>query len=1464
MTTVGTQNESTRLIWLEAVLKKLPAGLRLLDAGAGERQFAKFCSHLEYVAQDFAAYNGQGDGKGLQMGSWDQTQLDIVSDITAIPEPNASFDVILCVEVFEHLPDPIAALREFSRLLRTGGQLIITAPFCSLTHFAPYHFYSGFNRYFYEIHLPTQGFQIVELVANGNFFEYISQEIRRIPFMLENYTKETIQNDDSLALNSVLEMLEGVAVKGQNSAELLCFGYHILAVKQSGTSTQGLIDADTISPLSPENSSQLSFNSIEQDLHKDLSPQTLNTIVFSKDRSCQLELFLRSVKIFFKDWQKCQFTVLYTYSDPIYQQGYERLKVIHPEFTYICEQDYHQPFKQCLLNLIQNTCPYTVFFVDDNVFRYPFDLNSDAFRIFQKDESIISLSLRLSPNITYSYSTNRPASPPNFEPSLVWNWQTMPPDNDWGYPMSLDGHVFRTEQIRPLIECAEFYNPNLLEAQLAASPLDLPNMICYPHCRIVNIPANRVQSTHTNRHGNLMTPAELNREFLNGKIISLKSVLDLQNIAVHQEVSFQLRTSLKRSAKPRISILVFSQNQSYALPQIVENLLAQTYQDFEIIVVDQGSTDDTQAVAEALISAYPNDRIQLLHFENTEPAAHDRALTSAVGEYKLCLDAGQVVSSTLLTEYLNLIEALPSKEIEPLILSKFYEWQKTQGELERSQCQLQSHLRQTHAGLEQSIQEVQQNRIESQAQQAQLKQAWGEVAQLGAQLQQARNQREQIKSQLGLTQNKLIHAHSTINSMESSKLWKLRSRWFKLRHLIGIENDEQGLSPGTILNGLRATLKKIVSQPMQQQAWFPDKPLVSVIIPCFNYGQYLEAAIDSVLSQTFQNFEIIVVDDGSNDALTIEVLEHLDKPKTKIIRQSNQKLPSARNNGIKVAEGKYICCLDADDLLKPTYLEKCLIRLETENLDVCHTWIQEFGDSCAIGKPGQFDLESLIYYNCVSVSAVFKRTAWEKAGGYDEAMVDGYEDWNFWIAIAKMGTVGAQIDEPLFWYRKHGSSMIDSALEKHEMLCQRIQANHRELYSNRYLVKQIQQGRQTYVVKNGYVNLIQQFSESSQKYKSQASRAGNILFALPWLVIGGADTVLMQLMQALKPEYGITICTTMKPGLEMGDNTPKYEELTSEIYHLQQFLKPETWREFIFYLIKSRKIDIIFLAGSTYLYTLLPEIKRQFPHVKVIDQLYNEHGHIDNNRKYKSYIDLNIVENETVETCLLTKYQEPKDKVRLIHNGVSTDYFSADSGISDLLTSFELDTSISKKFVISFMGRFSEEKCPELFVEIANKFKGDDDLHFVMAGHGVLHEKITGLIHNYGIAQKISLPGFIDAKTCLVISNLLILPSQIDGRPNVVLESLSMGVPVIASAVGGLPKIIQNGVNGFLCQPGDVNDFVSRIQEVIADRALYLKVKQGARDYAVKNLDVSVMQSKYLEVFEQLLGLPANGLSKLD
>lgn len=221
-------NEENRQAWLKKTLCALPQGSRILDAGAGELRNRPLCSHLNYVSQDFCQYDGTGDGKGLQTGRWDTSFIDIVCDISAITEPDASFDVILCTEVLEHVPDPPWVLYEFARLLRPGGKLILTAPFASLVHFAPFHYCSGFSRYWYEHHLTQCGFQIEELTPNGDWFAYCQQEMMRLGSMARRYGDWSWPLAYMLgALSMVYFTLRG----GRKADDLACFGWHCVAVK---------------------------------------------------------------------------------------------------------------------------------------------------------------------------------------------------------------------------------------------------------------------------------------------------------------------------------------------------------------------------------------------------------------------------------------------------------------------------------------------------------------------------------------------------------------------------------------------------------------------------------------------------------------------------------------------------------------------------------------------------------------------------------------------------------------------------------------------------------------------------------------------------------------------------------------------------------------------------------------------------------------------------------------------------------------------------------------------------------------------------------------------------------------------------------------------------------------------------------------------------------------------------------
>lgn len=224
---LNNQNERDKFV-IDS-LSKITQNSSLLDAGCGDQRYKNYCNHLKYFAQDFGQYSvdekkmlvskGIGGTDGYKYG-----KLDYICNIWDIKEKSNTFDVILCTEVFEHIPYPIETVKEFRRLLKPGGQLILTAPSNCLRHMDPYFFYTGFSDRWFEKILNENDFEINVMEVIGDYYSWISVELAR-----------TGMSHSILAKIMVFPAFIYYYFKKKNklSINTLCMGYHIVAKKKS-------------------------------------------------------------------------------------------------------------------------------------------------------------------------------------------------------------------------------------------------------------------------------------------------------------------------------------------------------------------------------------------------------------------------------------------------------------------------------------------------------------------------------------------------------------------------------------------------------------------------------------------------------------------------------------------------------------------------------------------------------------------------------------------------------------------------------------------------------------------------------------------------------------------------------------------------------------------------------------------------------------------------------------------------------------------------------------------------------------------------------------------------------------------------------------------------------------------------------------------------------------------------------
>lgn len=593
---------------------------------------------------------------------------------------------------------------------------------------------------------------------------------------------------------------------------------------------------------------------------------------------------------------------------------------------------------------------------------------------------------------------------------------------------------------------------------------------------------------------------------------------------------------------------------------------------------------------------------------------------------------------------------------------------------------------------------------------------------------------------------------------------------------------------------------------------------VSIVTPYYNTEAFFVETFVSLQAQTLANWEWVIVDDGSPDQESVDRLMKLASMDTRVrvIRQENAGPSAARNRSFTATSGRYICLLDSDDMVEPTYLEKCVWFLESNpEFAFCNSYTVVFGDQQYLWTQGFERNKEHLTANSGPPISVIRRQAFIDSGGFDPTIRFGHEDWDFWLAMAKAGHWGFTICEFLQWYRKRGNGRFEQIMRTGD-----VNQKFEELMRSRYAA-----------LKDNFPNPHRRYP---QAYETVAldwlvdnrhepnGHGRRILFLVPWMVIGGADRVNLDLIDGLVGRgHQVSICATLNADHRWEH---KFAELTPDIFVLSRILHLSDYPRFLAYLIESRSIDTVVVTASTLGYQLLPLLRAASPCTAFVDICHVEEPHWLNGGHprfgvgYQDALDLNIVTTGHLATWMAERGADP-NRIRVMYSGVRPPAVLANSR-ETLRASLQIHGDVP---VIIFAGRFCAQKRPELLAEILRALRDSgQQFQALIIGEGELRHAFDAAVHRHNLGNCVCMLGSLPHEQwleMLLAADIFLMPSEYEGISIALLEAMSAGVVPVVSKVGGQEEIV-SGSEGYLIPLGgdEVDAYLKCLSEALDDR----------------------------------------------
>lgn len=654
------------------------------------------------------------------------------------------------------------------------------------------------------------------------------------------------------------------------------------------------------------------------------------------------------------------------------------------------------------------------------------------------------------------------------------------------------------------------------------------------------------------------------------------------------------------------------------------------------------------------------------------------------------------------------------------------------------------------------------------------------------------------------------------------------------------------------------------------------KPVISIITGCYNCKKYIKQTANSIINQTFPYWEWIIINDGSTEEGTEEVLEEIEKmdSRIKVYNEKNRGRIKTRDYAISKAQCDLLFIIDADDAIDKTMLECSYWSLMTNpKASWVYADLVNFdGQEFLWKKIFKLDVEKK--ENIIPVCSLIRKQALLDVGGYGVVDDDVHEDWHLWLRMLEKGYFPIRMNYYGFWYRKKKEGGILDSINKDKK---------RDQHAREEIKKQAQKIKeQVYAIqfptttKSNYDSYPNTFNWNRKSINKKGEKI-RLLFIFPWFKVGGADKFNLDLISRLnKEKFDITIVTTEPSDYIWRQKFEKY----AEIFDLTSFLNRQDWPAFIHYIIKSRNIDIVMESNSYFGYYATPWLKSEFPEVVFIDYLHSvdktwrNGGYPKDSIAIDGFLDRTYTCTKALKDAMKDNMQRAVENVKTVYIGVDEEEFNKDKvEISDNNDLQEKIGQIKGKQVILFLCRISEEKRPILMVKVLKKLiENNKNLILLVVGDGPQLKEMKDVAQKDGVSENIIFFGMQNnVKPFYKIADVSVICSIVEGLTITTYESLSMGTPVVTADVGGQKELVDNTcgrvvTNVQTAEDGyfnrdyseeEVNRYVKAIEEVLKNNK---KIKNNCRNKILNGFTINNM----VKIFEDEFELFAKEKSKVN